>query len=149
MTWLGKLWCRLKIWDLKQPCSLVWVSTHCNVRLVFHTSWHILFHIGIVSVGRWLNLWRKPNSLIWWGINCEKHLLTTIGRCSNYLCIQIARCLSSSFIWHNEWSGNRAIDGLILIRSAKALILHWHNCVSVIIVVIALKSGCSSPQRRV
>jgi len=148
MTWLRELWRRLKTWGQKQPCSLGWVSMHCNVRLVFYTTWHVVFHVGIVSVGRWLHLWRKLNSLIGWGINCEKRLPTRIGRCSNYRCTRIARCLSTSFIWHNAWCGNCAMDGLILIWSTKALIPHWRNCVSVIIVVIALKSGCTSPQRQ-
>jgi hypothetical protein len=63
MTWLRDLWRQLKIWDRKQPCSLVWVRMHCNVRLVLYTGWCIRIYVAIVMVGRQLNLWRKPNSL--------------------------------------------------------------------------------------
>jgi hypothetical protein len=50
-----------------------------------------------------------------------------IGKGSNYWNNQIARCLRSSFIWHNAWRVHYTMDGLILVNSTKALIPHWRS----------------------
>jgi len=86
MTWLRELWRWLKIRGQKLPFWFVWVSMHCNVRLVFDTSRRVKLYVGIVSVGRWLNLWCKPNSLLGKALNCK----------SNYCRKRVVRCLSSS-----------------------------------------------------
>jgi len=103
-TWVSELWRWLMIPGLKQPCSLGWVSIHCNIRHVLNASWRVKFYHGIISVGGWLNLGRRPNSLLGEALNNQRHYRKEIGRCSHYWWTGIARCLCSRFIWHRVWN---------------------------------------------
>ena len=123
MRWLRELWRWLKIRVLKQPCSLVWVDMHCNVRLISDTSWRVKFYVDIVLVGRRLNLWCKPNSLQGEALICDKRcqpfgwltcqLLAQMGSKMSKFKSHLTRCLT----WYH------AMDGLILSRS----VMLWNH----------------------
>jgi len=67
------------------------------------TSWRVMFYVGMVLVGRRLNLWRKPNSLKSEALICDQHCQVKDRLMFQLPCKRNARCLSSSLFWHIGW----------------------------------------------
>jgi len=105
MMWLSEIWRRLMICGQNQPCLLVWVSIHSKIRLDIYTRWRVMFHIGNVSGGCWVNPWPKTNSLLGEALFCDNALPTRSRWCSNYHNWRNMRGLSSDsmcqIVWHD------------------------------------------------
>jgi len=105
MMWLSEIWRRLMICGQNQPCLLVWVSIHSKIRLDTYRRWRVMFHIGNVSGGCWVNPWPKTNSLLGEALFCDNALPTRSRWCSNYHNWRNMRGLSSDsmcqIVWHD------------------------------------------------
>jgi len=170
MTWLRELWCWLVIWGLKKPCSLAWDIKICNISLIYGITWCVKLYGGIVSIGCWLNLWRKKTILsgeeLCWDKQCQPGLADVPNTEANALrdvWVQVSSDTMSDMISCNGWpessqEHNACIPHLDEHDNClgcvgsynwvytKHAYHDWDNAL-MSVVVIVLKYGCTNPRR--